>query len=310
MEEVEIRHLPTEVQPGSREHALFLFTGGWLSRYGETAENLISGLSRLFLPQFDLFDPLEEPKEEDFWKLVPLLPFTSSRPQQLELWPKDRPKESKNNGIKEAETRLVGWRYNRRLLRDQYGSDPRNIFYQTARNRRSLIDALCQFQGIGEKIAQLIICWFQQTDWQEEPEQWQEINQIAVMPVDHWLVRLIRQFDLVDSWATIYKDPLQIEASRQISELIQNNSKIFTDPRHTSPHLNITQGLWHIGAKICNFKPKTNLAERFEYCRSLCPAHEFCYYFVPTGGFRERGTVGWNDAIPRTIDVGQTTIPL
>ncbi|MCX6808519.1 MAG: hypothetical protein NTW50_02535 [Candidatus Berkelbacteria bacterium] len=274
----EIQFHPVNVQKGSKLHACFLFLSGYVSRSGQSANQAIGKASELTLK---------------FPELV--LPEKSLQPS-LELWPE------LNRLIafsKQDPKRVEGWVENLGRIRNEFGSDPRNIFLdlnfdQTDKEsiwaaRNVLIDRIDGFYGIAHKIAQLLIPWFQAVDWDYRQDEWQKTRLIPAVPVDHWLMRQTKQW----AWVLEYGSDSRDHISRPISDFL---SRICLDDELS--WYDFAQGCWHISARICSQHRRLrfqNTTRSRQWCVDHCPAFSFCQGHVPANRAKtNRGSILWD----------------
>lgn len=287
LDHIEYRLLPDEVIRGSRFHALLLWFWAWLNRYGDTANRLMSHGASLALAKPQIIDPLIPVTEEDLYLMAPFITFGTSSANTLFAKSKAAAEDIRH--------RIQGWINNRQLLAEKYQSDPRNILLSIGPDRQRLIKAFCQFHGIQQKIAQLAMIWYQEIDYWDTgtPEQWQTICKVPAIPVDHWVMRLVRQLDLIESWTTERRDTL--------SPIISNLLCRVCD-QHELNHIIFSQALWNLGANVCFNKPKIR-RERFVYCGRNCPAEQYCRYDIESVKhyYGVAGTTGWSQAISRSL---------
>lgn len=284
----EITFHPVGVKIGSREHALYLFHAGYASRSGKTADKVISEIGKIAISHPHLLDPRQaELGSFDLYHVLPrALAFTDYDPG-----------------------RITGWWDNLKKLRQVYDSDPRNIFLNLDLNpdckisimeaRQTLISRLCNpnFYGIREKIAQLIIPWFQAVKWDDNLSEWEAIRQIPAIPTDIHMMRVVKQWGWVTSYSTDHRDQIHLPISNYIANLCLNEGYSAYD---------LVQGMWHIAARICaTYRQKRDhypLSVARQYCYDSCPAFSFCQGIVPTNVQKTgRGRILWDEFIEHPI---------
>lgn len=276
MESPEIWHLLDEIRPGSRMHSVAIFLASLFSRSGKLADDVIPKAFRLLVERPDLADPRKVRKvfrPEDRYLLEELIAFAKDDPARVE-----------------------GFIMSMRILKEKYDGDPRNIFLSLSpiedlmQARRMLIGAFEEFPGIGNKIAQLAIVWFQDTDWspargvRNHREQWEWIRKIPAMPVDIWILRLTRQLGLVRKWESDHRDRVTDRISEFYSERCLEGSINWSLA---------SQALWHAGSRLCGRLPE-NDDRRSLFCFKNCPFYDFCRGVMGTNAkLRGRGKLGW-----------------
>lgn len=271
---------PKMIAEGTREHRLWIFTAGHFSRSGQTADQVIGSVA-YFAENFPHFlDPLAKRTRRQ-WKefcryMLPRFPF-----HEKERW-----------------IRLKSWITSLEILKF-YGGDPINIFYSIdltqpeEKIREEAIARLEDFPGVAQKIAQLIAQWFQEVDWHEMPEFWESFNQVKVSAADIWLMREMKQFDLIEDASSQNRDTISRPISDQIVEICIADGL---------DHRILIQALWHIGSRICALARKKKAQKRGSYCFHHCPASQFCTSIVPANKERAgRGDIPWDLAEPRLV---------
>ncbi|MDD3773670.1 MAG: hypothetical protein PHW50_00045 [Patescibacteria group bacterium] len=272
----ELVHLPAGFEYGSRMHGLYLFSYGSLNRYGEKTNVAIGEGSNIFNQHPWLIDPLLKYNEDlAGQKLGPVLAFTSAKTE---------------GGKKEKNEKLIGWKFNLDLLRKDYDSDARNIFYQSSRNRAGLIKELSRFYGYGQKVAQLVALYFQDVEWQDHLNDWKDLKQIAVAPVDLWIAREMRNFNILIEWSTDKKNT----ASYIVSDFL-----VYMFNRYNLSWFEALQSLWHTGANIC-FKVSKLEQKAACHCLTLCPFHDYCVQRAGGSHQRNKGGFGWGNSRERS----------
>ncbi len=297
----EVRFLPKEMRSdkklhGTLEHAYLLFWFGFLNRNGDKADRLISSASKLWQTNPDLIDPrvVSNFQPSDLEPLRNIIPFAfhQNHRHRIEWWVKCL-----------------------RLIHEEYNDDPRSIltrdlYGDPMADRDMIIKRFSdkRFIGIGPKIAQLIIGWYQENIWYDHPAQWDYIRKIPVIAADIWMGRLFRQFDLVTLWSS--------DHSQSVMYKIADFASIICLEEGIN-HNNLAQGLWHLGAKICGKQRPRNLKKAFaEFCPN-CPAAAFCHGVVPANyvikedDLNNRGSrssrrispLRWDDRIDRPIEI-------
>jgi hypothetical protein len=262
----EQRYLPPSTAIGSREHALFLFFFAFLNRSGKTVEELGRKARAIAAHHPWIIDPLDPRSLDrlDYEMLADLIPFA-----HLEKY-RDR----------------IDWWFNAMTtLRQDYGSDPRNLFLgielsgDWRLDRDALLTRVTQFHGNGRKIAQLTLLFFQEVDWPEDRENWARIRQIPAVAADIWVMRLMRQLDLIVYWETDLATVLSPAVSDFICQVCYEEGISHTD---------LIQALWHIGAVVCGrMRPRGQTAGR-SFCHGSCPACDSCVGIVPANYIANR----------------------
>lgn len=257
----ERKYHPKGVVQGSIEHAHFLFFGGWLNRNGKTATELFRDARKIAEQSPWIIDPRDERsmERERFDLLERVIPFASH----------------------EKYTGRVDWWYRdcMGLLRDKYDGDPRNIFLTAEltgdwrSDRELLLSRLKAFFGTGPKIAQLIMLFFQEVDWLDNHQhRWDKVRRVPSIAADMWVMRLMRQLNIVVSWESDISTKISSEISDFICEICYEED---------IPHTHLIQALWHNGAVICGrMRPKDQTAAR-PFCHSVCPLSKTCSGIVP-----------------------------
>lgn len=257
----EIRFHPDPVERGTREHALFLFFAAWLNRSGKTATELLAKAKDVAENHPWIIDPTHplSHKRERFDLLKDIIPYANH----------------------EKHHNRVDWWFGDALgkLRELYGNDPRNIFLGTdlsdswQADRTKLLAKLTAFEGVGAKIAQLALCWFQEVDWQKDKEQWEKIRRIPAIAADMWIMRLMRQLNIAASYETDIATVISSEISDFICEVCYEEQISHTD---------LIQALWHTGAVICGrMRPKVVGQKSRFFCHTVCPVAKQCVGIVP-----------------------------
>jgi hypothetical protein len=258
----EVRLAPKEITAGGKyharlEHAQLLFAFGFLNRNGKRADLLISAATELWHEEPTLFDSryLDYLAEYHFEPLRPIIPHASHL-----------------NHL----SRVNWWLQYQQLLHEKYDDDPRkiiteNLTYNVLEDRATIIKKFEEFKGIGQKIAQLITCWYQEVEWRDLDADWQYIRLIPAIPADLWVGRLVYQFGLVNSWSSDHSQTILRKVGDFISQTCFENE---------INHNNLIQGLWAQGAYICAKRPKNPFRAFSEYCPK-CPATTFCLGIVP-----------------------------
>lgn len=254
----EVRYHPPGIVTGSRFHACHLFFTGFANRYGKKAEEVCSKASRIAVERPHLIDPAMEKTYsfDDIEALVSVIAFAQNEPERVDWW-------------------LSGCLG---ILRDEYDCDPRQIFTSlelsgdSEADRERLIIRLKRFKGIGQKIGQLIISWFQGVDWQDEPEKWQKLREIQAVATDLWVMRLMRMCDIIVSWESDHSTAISKNISDFISRICLENQ---------ISHNDLNQALWHIGSVICGTM-RPNSGPYRHVCYGSCPAINYCKGIVPS----------------------------
>lgn len=278
----ESRYFPRGMELGGVDHARWLFFSAFLNRSGATAIELFRKARDIAEQCPELFNPnkLDDWNDFSLTQLRSAIPFTN------------QPK---------YKVRVDWWREIQLSLRESYQSDPRRLMTQVQitgdwkTDRAELISSLTQFRGIGPKIAQLTIGWFQEVEWSgDDIGQWQKIRNVPVIAADIWVMRLMRQWGIVTKWerdVTTHISPL---ISNFISEICYENEIVHTD---------LIQAIWHTGSVICGqMRPKREGYRSF--CHSVCPAAKICIGLVPSnyvflgGAERRLASVGYDSLSP------------
>lgn len=258
----ERRLLPPEIEVGGRRHGLFLFFTGWLNRYGRSATQVVTDAARLAVEKPYLLDPIlpESRQRELFEELVDVIPLAnSSNPRDKE--------------------RVTWWYDSLEILRQKYDADPRQIFLalkhleDPVRAREEVTMLMREFPGVQQKIGHLITGWFQETAWGEDTAKWERVRKIPILAVDLWLMRLVRQLDLVTDYET--------DVSTMIDDMISDYLCTICAEEGIS-HNHLGQGLWGIGTTLCGTGKRSSCIH--------CPVKEFCVGRVPANYIRKLGT--------------------
>ena len=282
----EVQNQPSGIGIGSREHANYLLIAGALSRFGKTADEVI-GLAKILAEEFsNLIDPL-------------LFPPTLST-YQLEILNKAF-QFGNENGV-----RIKGWFNNLQIIRDEFDGDPRNLFLgiypedskveSIMEARKSFITRFVRFYGFQHKITQLVIPWFQVVPWEEYPgspgtkEEWGLMRLIPAIPVDHWFMKMTRQFGWVKGWKSDHRDRIARPISDHLCQICLEEGYNCHD---------FAQAMWHIGARFCADGRKMCNPDRFRTHCFNCPADKFCLGVVPTNWKYRNGRANWNLMLPR-----------
>jgi hypothetical protein len=187
------------------------------------------------------------------------------------------------------------WMGNLKVLHDAYRSDPGNILLSAEPKNGDLVKALEKpFKGIGHKIAQLIILWFQDVNWPDNQEQWQKIRQVHVGVADIWVLRLLYQFGILKEWPNDHHN----HASKVFAEFIS-----YVCQKYELDFSALSQAFWHIGSDICGNRKSSrqyaNTGKRDSFCYNNCPANDLCSCIVYSSTYKDDGRIGWDQAIPR-----------
>jgi hypothetical protein len=257
----EIRFHPDTIDKGTREHALFLFFAAWLNRNGKTANKLLAQAKDVADNQPWIIDPShpDSHSRARFDLLLDIIPFANHEKyhSRVDWWFQD----------------AMG------KLRDRYDSDPRKLFLGTElsgdwkADRTKILSKLTDFHGVGGKIAQLTLGWFQEAEWVDDQDQWEKIRRIPAIAADMWVMRLMRQLNIVTSYQTDIATAISPEISNFVCEVCYEEGISHTD---------LIQALWHTGAIVCGrMRPKTiGQGSRF-FCYSSCPVAKQCVGIVP-----------------------------
>lgn len=269
---------PPGIEYGSLNHALVLFFGGWCNRSGKTADQVIREAARLAIEFPETINPNISSHSLFFdAEIAGAIPFAN---KQIE--------------------RIDWWRSCLALLKKKYKGDPRNIFLgiRPGRDKASLLQAreelivrCSEFKGAKHKIAQLWIVWFQDVDWPSNKKQWQTIRTVPAVPVDLWVLRLMGQLGCIQSYRRDHRDVI----SRPVSDELV---RICLD--YGLSHGDLSQALWHVGARIDRWIPKRHPEKHARYCLNKCPLHDVCNAVVRADRSQtNRGSIGWGTALPR-----------
>ncbi|MFA5926620.1 MAG: hypothetical protein WCT32_01975 [Patescibacteria group bacterium] len=252
------------IEPLSRREALVRFFYAWLNRSGDTSFNIAKKSVPIVTDYPNIIDPLMSCTNEELKLLAKVIPYGSTRDFERVGW----------------------WCTCRQVVAEEYGGDPRNIFLRHGDSRETLLPVLDDLPGVAEKIASLMTLWMQDVPWPEEQERWKVVRQVAMFPVDIWVMRLFRQFDLVEWWPNERKEYL----SDQICRFVRRVTLA-----HGLSQSDLSQALWHTGARICARKPK-DPAEMGSHCLGKCPAHDVCRrIIVGRDEVNQNGNVGWRE---------------
>lgn len=257
----EVRHRPRSIRYGNREHATFLLACALGSRSGDATGKVFRNFGEMAQTHPGMFDPLQPWKNEYNRLLERALPFGRT-----------------------DEQRVDHFKTSRSMIADLYGGDPCKIFLNTAdlftgdlmEDRRTLIKAWDQLPGVGSKIAQLAIIWFQDVLWdshEEYREKWEHVKKVPSMPVDIWWVRKIFQCGLVEEYSSDMREFLEQEVSYGISKICLEEDLYCHD---------LAQANWINGAENCAKIQAGLVSLRQNIVRcTTCPAHHFCGGRVP-----------------------------
>ncbi len=265
---------PEGIEPGTREHSLYLFFVAWLSRSGKSANQVMRVARRITHAQPWLIDPLRiDTDKREIEVLQEAIPFATDQYDRVGWW------------LETLE-----------LVRTQYDGDVRNLMLsQTTalksgnvwQARDGLIDRLCDMKGIGHKIAQLTIMWYQSVDWKFAlPSHWQLFGKDPVVAVDIWMLRLLEQTSCLHRFKSDHRDRIGRPVADYLSRVLYEQDL---------DHIAYAQGAWHIMARIHrSWQLKQNDAARARHCYSGCPVHDICRGNVAAHAeLKGRGKVGW-----------------
>ena len=246
----EVIFLPSEIEYGSLDHALFLFAFAEINRAGNSTAIAMEKGAPLFAKYRWMIDPNKQFNRKIFEKeMVKVMSYVSTT----------TPK-----GIEEFDRRIQGWRDNLNRLRKYYDGDPRNIFFNSERTRQSLIGEIMKFYGFGHKVSQLMIIWFQDINWPENQNDWVEINQIPAIPADMWVERAINNLGILVDWSCDHREAASLPVSDFLVDVCIKYEIDWSD---------LSQALWHLGSTICKKVPKHRSRV---YCSGRCPAYDMC----------------------------------
>ena len=273
----EVVFRPDNFSYGSLEHRLWLFFSGAVTRFGQASYQAIEKFrdsvaadSRIINPQSDFLDVNYQQL------LAGVMAFV----------PADRPLGREGN------LRIEGWKENLAILRDEFNGDPAEVILRAERSRKGLIHSLQgKFYGIGSKIAQLIIIWFQDVDWPYRQEDWHEIRQFSFTPVDIWFLRLFRQWGIITKWNTDQHDVVRKVVSDFTADLCRELA---------IEHGILSQAVWHCGRAICHNRPKNpNIVGA--YCWHNCPFYKYCDCICTGSKYKIDGTMNWDNPHHRLV---------
>lgn len=282
---------PEGIAKGSRDHSLYLWLVAWLSRSGKSANQVMRIAQQIMVETPELADPLRCP-------VISELPRTDPRRRLLI---DAIPFAESDRG--EAYNRLRWWDETMAVLRDQYEGDIRNLMLtQTARLQRGhvwaareeLIGRLCAMKGIGHKIAQLAIMWYQTVDWEDSPDDWALLQQVPAVAVDVWLLRLVRQCGCIAGYRSDHRDRVGRPVSDYLSRILW---------KQKLDHIAFGQGAWHIQARIHRrWQLNGDPVNQARLCYQGCPVQSLCYGDVPANAeLYSRGSIGWKNVVPRPV---------
>lgn len=290
MEPPERLYRPQFVESGSLEHAWWLFFTGWLNRQGFTAKQVFTGAQYIFGEYgTDLVNPdkVAELPVKAYEDIKMIVPYGQEEPWRVDVW----------------------WRGCLEVLRDEFQSDPRNIMLSLEHGRSAMElrhELMRRFKlfkgkGIGHKIAQLIICWFQEAEWAESQEEWLAVRRIPVVAVDLWWMRMVYQLGLIQEFRS--------DITTKISSPIADFACQVCHEADIS-HNHLAQAIWHTAMDYCARARRRHVKDRpYRHICAHCPAHEYCLGVVPAnshqvdiGGGRTRKVVhadiGWTKFQP------------
>lgn len=275
----EIMFHPEGVKIGTRLHAEYLLFVAYLSRSGKTANQVIRIGGRIATTHPEYLDPA--------------CGLFHSDPRAVDILSEAM--------VFEQYERAEGWIANMRHIREKYHGDIFQMFDGLRLNggregileaRAELIRRVDDLWGIGHKIAQLAIAWFQNVNWPSHKNDWRRVRQLPVIAIDVHALRLIKQFGWVESYQSDNWDKLAEPVSDYLSEQMLDLGFDYTDWHDAA------QGMWHIQARLCNCyrRCKSQQAAR-QRCLTRCPAVTICGGLVPAndGDERHRRTMNWDN---------------
>lgn len=260
------RSLPENVNYGSRLHGIWLAIYAICNSSGDQSDTISSSLKTLWIANPDLFDPNLR-LSSDPTLLIPSLPYANVYPARTSRWMEFR-----------------------QYIKDELEGDLRSVFLQFD-DREELISHFEQFKGIGQKIAQMLGMWFQDVEWDIEYQNqagWQRFREMALVPADRHLMRKVIQCGIISHASSDHHRTISRPISDFVAKVCEENRISWSD---------LSQGFWHIGAKICRKRPKrkNDLARSSAYCFQNCPIEHFCTHTITEGkeGIDKTGKVGF-----------------
>lgn len=295
----EREYLPQAIEQGSLQHAWWLFFTGWLSRQGFSAKQVFTGAQYILEERgTDLIDPnmVGMLTVHDYEEIKGIVPYGYQEPHRVEVW----------------------WRECLMVLRDEHKGDPRNLLLTLdlkqplPQLRHDMMKRFKRFKGkgIGHKIAQLTIGWFQETEWPQHKKKWRQIRRIPVVAVDLWWMRMVYQLGLIAD----FRSDITTKISQPLADYV---CQVCMEAGINHNHL--AQAMWHLGKDYCARARTRSRSLRGDYRQicAACPAHDYCLGIVPTNSHDEDGKkkvhadIGWTKFQPHPSGaVYNYTLPL
>lgn len=258
----------------SRLCRLALFFAAQLSRRGNHAAEIYGLAAKLALDTPWLIDPAD-PRSADPIELAV-------------LYGKGKIPRASNTRFGDP---VEWWFNNMAILREQYDSDPFNLFvglpvhkgWQVA--KAELTRRHMQFQGVGSKVTALNVSQFQREILPREGQYWQRVQRLPFFAVDQHIMRLVRMWGIVTYWEDDKAKKLQEPISDYMSELCYR--------LRLSP-ASVQQAMWQIGSNHCGHMRRRRVPERARaYCHKHCPAVAYCLGVVPLHTIKVDGRTKW-----------------
>jgi hypothetical protein len=269
----EVDSLPQEAFDDPLFHSQLLFFWSFLNQGGSKTREVMAKATELVLANRWLVDPREGVHQHKSMKVMHhLLPYGKKTKHRLSKY----------------------WQDNLERLRTQYDCDPRQIFLCQKSDKDRIRIALKEFNGIGDKIANLAAVWHQGVYWHDHQEEWERIRQISFALGDIWTLRQIYMFGILQRWETDHHKIAGPEIAEYAASICNECGISAYD---------VTQCSWVIGSDICSKRLPFDNPQAADYCRIQCPASDFCWCFVPALNYRVTGRIEWERHIIRPVVV-------
>jgi hypothetical protein len=273
--------LPSNIQKGSREHALYLFFVAPATYYADS-EILWSNFNRFYEERPEFFDPeyIINNFIQEGGNIV-----SSKTKGTL----KDIIAENLRHGFSSEIARR--WYQNSRKLYREYEGDPRNIF----KNVFDAEEALRRlnvgkkkencFRGFGQKTGNLLLLWFSKYGLLDEKFDTYTIE----VPFDRHAINFTVGHEIVTVEGTPHKKDFVLFAKENFK---RNFLKDKTDPRK------FTEAQWILGSKVCSKNDCVTSIEEKD-----CPFYEPCKYRLDSSFYYELGRIKVERNIIRRFSV-------